>query len=267
MNKISKALSAFVQIVRKPYLLNHILNDEQVKREEFQTAYGQALRQIPITQFIGPDETVTVEPYAFLGGSCLATDMALLQQLCKRNQVEDYLEIGTWRGESVANVAPWVKNCFTLNLPDEMMKSMGLDPDYINMHRHFSERIPNITHLFGHSQTFDFGKLNKKFDLIFIDGDHHTDAVQKDTQTALTLMKNENSILVWHDASIDPETPRFEVLQGIYRAIPKEKRKHIYLVSNSLCAIYYPFEIEHTAPEANRKPNHYFSVEISTIRK
>jgi predicted O-methyltransferase YrrM len=267
MNKLSKALHAFVQIARKPYLLNHILNDEQVKKEEFETTFRQSLKQIPITQFIAPNEKVTVEPYAFLGGSCLATDMALLQQLCKRNKVEDYLEIGTWRGESVANVAPYVKNCFTLNLPDEMMKSMGLDPDYINMHRHFSEGIPNITHLFGHSQSFDFGKLNKKFDLIFIDGDHHADAVQKDTITALTLMKSERSILVWHDASIDPETPRFEVLEGIYRAVPKENHKHIYLVSNSLCAIYYPFGIESTIPKANKTSEHYFSVDLSVKLK
>ncbi len=267
MNKLSKALYAFIQIVRKPYLLNHILNDEQVKKEEFRTTFPQPLRQIPLTRFIHPDENVTVEPYAFLGGSCLATDMALLQQLCKMNKVEDYLEIGTWRGESVANVAPYVKNCFTLNLPDEMMKSMGLDPDYINMHRYFSNGISNITHLFGHSQSFDFGKLNKKFDLIFIDGDHHTEAVRKDTITALALMKNENSILVWHDASIDPETPRFEVLLGIYSAIPKANHKHIYMVSNSLCAIYHPFEIENVIPRANQTPPHYFSLDISVKQK
>lgn len=263
MNKLSKALSALAYIVKKPYLLNHILNDEMVKKEQFQSAFSQPLKQVPITQFIDCGETITITPYAFLGGSSLATDMALLQQLCKKNNVEDYLEIGTWRGESVANVAPYVKNCFSLNLPDEEMKSMGLDLDYINMHRHFSEGIPNITHLFGHSQSFDFEKLNKKFDLIFIDGDHHTDAVKNDTKRVQSLLKNDQSIIVWHDAQIDPETPRYEVLMGIYSGIPKEKHKHIYLVSNSLCAIYYPFEIKHNNYLPNSRPEHFFNVELS----
>jgi hypothetical protein len=189
--------------------------------------------------------------------------MALLQLLCRKYSITDYLEIGTWRGESVANVAPYVKNCFTLNLPDETMSQMGLDKDYIGMHRFFSKNISNITHLFGHSQTFDFEKLNKKFDLIFIDGDHHTDSVEKDTISALKLLKNEQSILVWHDASLDPETPRYEVLLGIYKGIPKEMHKHIYLVSNTLCAVYIPADFDFIAPKADTAPKHSFSVDLT----
>ncbi|MEI6348361.1 MAG: class I SAM-dependent methyltransferase [Bacteroidota bacterium] len=264
MNKLSKAIKAILLIIRKPYLLNYILEDEQVKKQEFIAQFSNSsdLRQIAFTQFLEADQNVIVTPYAFLGGSSLATDMALLQLICRKYQVQDYLEIGTWRGESVANVSPYVQNCYSLNLPDETMAQMGLDKDYIGMHRFFSKNTSNITHLFGHSQEFDFEKLNKKFDLIFVDGDHHTDAVEKDTITALTLLKDEKSILVWHDASSDPETPRYEVLLGIYRAIPKEKHKHIYLVSNTLCAVYYPFEIDFTMPKVNIRPEHFFSIEL-----
>lgn len=265
MSKLAKALKAISHIIRKPYLLNHILEDENIIKNEFLQKFPeiQQLKQIPFYHFLGTQPNVTVSPYAYLGGSSLPTDLALLQLLCKNNQVEDYLEIGTWRGESVANVAPFVKNCFSLNLPDETMRTMGLDEDYINMHRYFSMEIKNVTHLFGHSQTFDFEKLNKKFDLIFIDGDHHTEAVENDTKRVLSLLKSDQSIIVWHDAQIDPETPRHEVLMGIFSGIPKEKHKHIYLVSNSLCAVYYPFEVESTFQKANNSPKNYFSVELT----
>lgn len=265
MSKLAKALKAISHIIRKPYLLNHILEDENLIKEEFllQFPNQKQLKQIPFHHFLGQQPNVTVSPYAYLSGSSLPTDLALLQLLCKNNQVEDYLEIGTWRGESVANVAPFVKNCFSLNLPDETMRAMGLDEDYINMHRYFSMDLKNVTHLFGHSQSYDFEQLNKKFDLIFIDGDHHTEAVENDTKRVQSLLKSDQSIIVWHDAQIDPETPRYEVLMGIFSGIPKEKHKHIYLVSNSLCAVYYPFEVESTFHKANISPKSYFSVELT----
>lgn len=68
-------------------------------------------------------------------------------------EAEDYFEIGTWRGESVANVAPYVKNCFTLNLSDVVMLQKGLDKSYIQMHRFYSKGIKNITHLLGIQNT------------------------------------------------------------------------------------------------------------------
>ncbi len=265
MLKIFKAFKAFVEIVKMPYLLNLIIENEETHKRIFHKKFPEIkqFKQISLTDFLEEDKSVQVSPFAYLSGASLPTDLALLQLVSKKHKVENYLEIGTWRGESVANVAPFVKNCFSLNLSDETMREMGMEENYIKMHRFFSKNICNVTHLFGHSQTFNYDTLNVKFDLVFIDGDHHTESVAKDTQKILSVLKNDASIIVWHDAQIDPENPRFEVLLGVYQGVPKEKHKHIYLVSNSLCAIYYPFDVAATDFMENKTPQQFYSVSIS----
>ena len=82
------------------------------------------------------------------------------------------------------------------------------------------------------------------FDLVFIDGDHRYPAVLNDTKKAFDLLKNKNSIIVWHDYAASPNELRYEVMLGILDGSPTWAHQHIYKVSNSLCAIYYPFEIK-----------------------
>jgi predicted O-methyltransferase YrrM len=266
MSKISKAFKAFGLILKKPYLLNLLIDSEDEKQSYVAQKYGlpQGLPTVDISEFI--DETEEVFPYSFLEGSSLPTDFALLRSICRKNHAEDYLEIGTWRGESVANVAPFVRNCFSLNLPDETMRQMGLDEEYINMHRFFSKDIPNITHLQADSQTFDFSSLNKKFDVIFLDGDHHTESIAKDTQNAFLLLKDDNSVIVWHDYGLGTETTRFNVLAGILDGCPKENIRHLYRVSNTLCAIYTRKELKASYVKINSKPELSFEIKLK-IRK
>lgn len=263
MNKTKKAITAIWEIIKRPYLLNTIIEDESLIKTQFEKEFPHIshFKEIPFEYFL-QEEELTIQPFAFLGGSSLATDLGLLQLLCKQNSVENYLEIGTWRGESIANVAPFISKGYTLNLSDEELSELGLKTDYIKMHRFFSKPIQNITHLYGHSQKFDFESLNTKFDLIFIDGDHHTEAVYKDSVRLFDFIKNDESILVWHDAKSDPETPRYEVLLGIYRAIPTHLQKNIYLVGNSLCAIYLTNKPNWEKAQTNKTPNQYFEVKI-----
>ena len=239
MGKISKALRAAGLILRRPWLLNLILDSEAAWKDRVHKEYGfeNGLPCVPFRHFLG-GQTVEIKPYGFLDGGSLVSDLALLKLLAQRYQVKDYLEIGTWRGESVANVASVVEHCITVNLPDSEMQNMGLDEDYIRMHRHFSEHLPNVTHLQAHSHHFDFASLNQKFDMIFIDGDHHSESIAKDTAIAFGLLKDERSIIVWHDYALSPETPRYEVLSGILAACPADERKHLYHIGNTICAVY-----------------------------
>ncbi len=263
MGKISKTFRALGQIIRRPYLLNLILDSDEVWKDEvvrnYQLPHG--LPCINIRQFL-PQEGMEIDPYAFLDGGSLPTDIALLRSLSIRNKVKDYLEIGTWRGESVANVAATGACCVTINLPDEEMRRMGLDEDYIQMHRVFSENKPNILHIQGHSHQFDFSSLQRKFDMIFIDGDHHRSSILKDTQTAFTLLKDEHSIIVWHDYALSPETPRFEVLSGILAGCPIEYRNQLFHVSNTLCAIFSRESFETKTLKANEKPAIIFALKL-----
>ncbi|HOY32803.1 MAG TPA: class I SAM-dependent methyltransferase [Bacteroidales bacterium] len=264
MNKIIKVFTALGLIMRKPYLLNHIIDDEQVKQNYVSRKYklGGGLPVVDLTEFVPAEEEIF--PYSFLEGSSLPTDFALLRGICRKNKVEDYLEIGTWRGESIANVAPMVNNCTTINLPDEVMRKAGLDEAYIGMHRFFSKDLPNVTHIQADSMTFDFNSLHKKFDLIFLDGDHHTEAVASDTRNAFRLLKDENSVIVWHDYGLGTETPRYNVFSGILDGCPEECIPHLYHVSNTLCAIYSRKKLPRSFTVPNSAPKFTFALNIQT---
>lgn len=253
------------QILRRPYLLNLILDADEVWKDYTEKKYGftKGLPCVDFKDFL-PEGGIGIQPFAFLDGGSLPTDLALLKILCVRNKVGDYLEIGTWRGESVANVAATGARCVTVNLPDDEMRRMGLDEDYIRMHRYFSEGLPNVEHVQAHSHHYDFTKLNRKFDLIFIDGDHHSESIRKDTMTAFSLLKDEHSVIVWHDYALSPETPRFEVLAGILDGCPPECRPHLYHISNTLCAVYTREALKSKPLKANEKNGSGFSVLVDS---
>jgi len=266
MNKIAKLFKALAQIVRKPSLLNLIIESEEVYRTQVIKQYGLSagLPQIDITSLF-PAFHESVSPYAFLDGGSLPTDLALLKSLVKKYNVKDYLEIGTWRGESVANVAEVAENCYTLNLPDDVLASMGKTHDYIASHRYFSKNLSKVKHLFGHSHNFDFESLNTKFDMVFIDGDHHYEAVKKDTQKAFQIIKSEKSVIVWHDYARTPETIRWDILGGILDGCPPEKRQNLFHISNTLCAVYLHDGSSSGFLEPNKLPNKHFKIEIEAI--
>jgi predicted O-methyltransferase YrrM len=177
MSKISKAFRAICLIIRNPWQLNKILDDDMYLHSKVIKSYGfqHGLPVIRAEELFG-DFTETVDPFAFLDGGSLPTDLALLKKLARGIPHCSYFEIGTWRGESVANVASVAETCYTLNLSADEMRSIGLNQRYIDLHEYFSRHIPNIQHLHGNTLSFDFQSLKRKFDLIFIDGDHHLDS-------------------------------------------------------------------------------------------
>lgn len=267
MNKLQKLLKGIGLLLRKPYLINHIVESQDVYQNSVVKLHKlpDGLPQIPLSILLNGD-TETVAPYAFLDGGSLATDLALLRALARRYHVENYLEIGTWRGESVANVAPLVKNCFTLNLPDETMRQMKLPESYIRSHRFFSEGLRNVTHIQSHSHTFDYDTLPAKPDMIFIDGDHHYASVKKDTENIFAMLKNDNAIVVWHDYARTPEIIRWEVLKGILDGCPPAQRQHLYHVSHTLCAVYLKGDFDSTFMKPYSLPDTVFKVQLSVGR-
>ena len=263
MGKLSKLIKGLLILLKKPYLLNNVIYSEEVFKEKVKNTYKlrQGLTQLDLKTLF-PEFKVEVDPFAFLDGGSLPTDLALLKALAVKYNVKDYLEIGTWRGESVANVAAVVENCYTVNLPDEEMLKMNLPAEYVQSHRFFSEGLKNVKHIQAHSHSFDFGSLNTKFDMIFIDGDHHYESVKKDTQTAFNLLKSNASIIVWHDYAVSPETIRWDVMMGILDGCPMEKRKNIYHISNTLCAVYLKENFVASFLKPNALPDKKFKVTI-----
>jgi predicted O-methyltransferase YrrM len=264
MSKTKKALKALWWILRKPVLLNRVLTDEDTWRRYVEKKYHlpDGLPVVDLDQLI-KTEALSLGPMTYLDGGSLPTDLMLLAGLAE--QVEDccYFEIGTWRGESVATVSPRAKTCHTLCLPEKEMHGRGMHPRSIESHGIFSKELDNVIQLRGDSRHFAFDQLHQTFDLIFIDGDHHYDALRKDTINVFRHLVHEKSIVVWHDYGFHPDRVRFEVLAAILDGIGPERKDLVYHVAFTKCAIYTGRKLSSVQAEFPMVPDSYFSTLIS----
>ncbi|WP_133271546.1 class I SAM-dependent methyltransferase [Hymenobacter radiodurans] len=269
MSRLTKTLRALGSLVRNPWLLNHVLAADEVawQRQALAHAAGrhsltaQGLPTVALTSFLPPSGD-TVQPFAFRDGGSLPTDLALLRGLARSITGCRYFEIGTWRGESAANVAEVVKSVHTLNLSAAEMRAMGLPARYAELHGFFSKDLANVQHLYGNSATYDLSGLGQAFDLIFIDGDHHYEAVRMDTRRVFEHLVHPRTIVVWHDAARQPGQPRWEVLAGIMAGLPPDAGGQLVQVANTLCAMYLPEPLLASAPNPLADPVPAFSVHI-----
>src|SRR6476469_5863805 len=187
MSRLSTALRALRSLARTPSLLNHVIAGDVADWQRRASAHpnrplsANGLPIVPLAHFLSPADTI-VRPFAFREGGSLPTDLLLLRARARRAPNGRYLEIGTWRGESAANVAEVAAEVFTLNLSDAEIRALGLPERYIALHGFFSKPLPNVHHLHGNSATYNFAALEGPFDVVFIDGDHRYEAVRTDTR-------------------------------------------------------------------------------------
>lgn len=263
MQKIKKIFKALVAVIRKPWLIYAVLEVKDEWKEYVIKKFGTnpELVTISFSSLCG-EKPEAVEPYAFLEGGSLPTDISLLKTLAKNIPACRFFEIGTWRGESVANVAAVSKECVTINLSGEDIIAMGGSREYADAHFFFSRGLPNVTHIEQSSKQLDFESFDKKFDLVFIDGDHHYDMIKHDTKKVIDHLVHSDSIIVWHDYALNPENVRYEVLAGILESIPADKHKFLYHVSNTMCAVYYPHELAGVKMKYPHTPSGFFRVDL-----
>jgi predicted O-methyltransferase YrrM len=264
MNKFGKALKALWWILRKPILLNRVLADEDNWKTYVTDKYGLG-EGIPV---IGMDrltagDHASLEPITFLDGGSLPTDLMLLATLA--GGIEDcrYFEIGTWRGESAAIMAARCVSCHTLCLTDEEMRKMRMHERTIQSHGMFSRDLDNVVQLRGDSRSFDFAALDGKFDLVFIDGDHHYDGVLSDTRNAFDHLAHQGTVVVWHDYGYHPDRVRFEVMAAILDGAGPERAGRIYHVAHTKCAVYTGQEYPSRPAEFPMLPEETFHLEIT----
>ena len=251
-------------ILRHPVLLNRVLSEPDVWREYVTKEYGQE-KGLPVIQMdqVFDGEIYDVGPITFLDGGSLPTDLALLRGLAGLYEDCSYFEIGTWRGESVANMARVAKECYTLNLSAEEMRRMGIRSKYMYLLGYFSKALDNVVHLSGNSLDFDFAALDKRFDIIFIDGDHHYEHVRNDTEKALKYLAHDSSVIVWHDYAFHPEKVRFEVLAGILDGTDPSSHADLYHVSQTKCAILLKKELKGKFLDQPEEPDEYYEVKMN----
>lgn len=262
MNRVQKVIKCFTALLAHPHRLARVLDEE----DNWKARVSQKYNRHNGLSTIDLSFEETIYPYSFLEGTSMLTDLALLKFLARRYEHCAYLEIGTWRGESVANVASVAEECITISLSEEEMRRAKFSEEFIRNNAIFSREMSNVTHIGHDSLTFDFSSLGKKFDLIFIDGDHSYEAVRSDTQNAFRLLKDESSAIVWHDYGYGPEAVRWSVLAGILDGCPKDAQGSIYHVSNTMCAIYLRGSFEESYPVSPQLPDKVFTVNLSAKR-
>ena len=261
--KIKKFLAFFGILIKEPSLINIILTNNSVQQKKFTQKYGNfvALPQIRIKD-LQQNPVSSVESF-LLDGSSLITDLQLLVTIAGRKEVNSYIEIGTWRGESVYNVAKEIEDCTTINLSEKEMKEMGWDKKYIEQHGILSKNNSKILHLDGNTKNFDFASLEKKYDLVFIDGDHTYEMVLNDTKKVFQHLLHENSIVVWHDYAYNPQKIRYEVFQAILDGVGKENHQYLYHPENTMCAVFIKNPQNATKFDAMEIPKKLFEISLT----
>jgi predicted O-methyltransferase YrrM len=269
MRRVRRLAKLFGLLARNPRVLcsREVLNqahfyDAILRKDINKCGFPRGLPTIDLLHLF-PCFSETIQPYSFLEGTSLPTDLALLKALARQYERCCYLEIGTWRGESISNVASVASKCVSLSLSPKEMREMGLSDDFVDNHNFFSRRLPNVEYIEHNSQAFDFSTLTDKFDLIFVDGDHSYGGIRKDTENVFKVLRDNSSVVVWHDYGYSPETVRWSTLAGILAGCPAEKRKHLYHVSNTMCAVYIERDFATEFVKFPQLPNKQFKLVIS----
>lgn len=227
---------------------------------------GDGLPTIDLLDLL-PAVNETVSPYAFLEGGSMPIDLALLKALARRYDRCRYFEIGSWRGESVANVAAVAAECISLSLSDDEIRRAGWNERYVAISKVFSRDLKNVVHIGHDSKTFDYTPYIGQCDLVFIDGDHSYDGVRADTEHAFRLLRDDRSVIVWHDYMRSSEIDvMWGVVAGLLDGAPRDATRQLYHVSNTLCAIHIKGEFRAVPAVVPAMPNKVFDVTI-TARK
>jgi hypothetical protein len=209
-----------------------------------------------------PDLDQKVSPYTFMPGTASPLEMAVLRGLAGRFEPCHYLEIGTFRGESVANVAQVADRCVTVCLPEATMADLGLSAEEIAVHGMFSRGLANVEHVAHDSRTLDFATLGGPFDLVFVDGDHAPETVRSDTVHVLAELRDERSVVLWHDYGFSPEEVRWSVLAGILDGCPADVRPCLYHLAHTTAAVYVRGEFERVWERVPERPTTGFTVAV-----
>lgn len=223
-----------------------------------------AKKQLPTIDILDlePGLKDDINLYTFLPNTSTIPDMLLLRLLARRFKECSYLEIGSFRGESLASVSEIAKECTAITLSKEEQKTLGFTEEEIRVSGIFMGNIPNLTTIYHNSLTFDFDSHKKKYDLIFVDGDHEYSSVVKDTQNVFKLLRNEDSIIVWHDYGHDSAAVRYDVFAGILDGTPKEYHGNLYHISNTMCAVFMRGKFSTYYTHLKQFPNKTFKIAV-----
>ncbi len=154
-----------------------------------------------------PANGVRILPGVNMSGSPNVFDEFLLSALVKRIQPQTIFEIGTFKGGTTWHFyqnAPPDAVIYTMDLPDDEVPedSTEVFRQYQeNKRRPFLPKSERIRQIKVDSRKWD-GKLDRKVQFAFIDGDHSYEVIRNDTEKTLPLLDSYGCIC-WHDSLED----------------------------------------------------------------
>ena len=103
--------------------------------------------------------------------------------------------------------------------------------------------------------------------MVFIDGNHSFEYVKTDTISALKLIKDNKSIIAWHDYIQEGEINK-NVLCGILSGIPSSDHKYLVHLSQSNIALFSKsFNITQRSSYKWNIPKKVYNVSLSIDSK
>ena len=154
MSKVTTGVAILKELARSPTSFSRVIDVDDAMRVYVEGTYGNpaGLPQLDLLDFM-PTREETIAPYSFLEGQATVPDLVLLKSLARRRPGCRFLEIGTWRGESLANVASVADRCVSISLSPEEMRAMGLTQEFIDAHGFFAHELRNVTEVAENSHT------------------------------------------------------------------------------------------------------------------
>jgi predicted O-methyltransferase YrrM len=178
------------------------------------TAAARWLRSVPAAMpddvFPGVDGLSLTMQHHFEPRGLPYGDAYVLSLITAAVEPEQIFEIGTGTGHGtlvMLRQAPGA-HVDTLDLGAQEDASLGtavgdrpIEAGVVGEAWRGTEYEPSVDQHFGDSATFDFSPFEGRNDLVFVDGAHTADYVEKDTRTALRLVKPGGTI-VWDDCHL-----------------------------------------------------------------
>ena len=170
------------------------------------------LRDTELSAFLDRDiRPVIVGPVASAHANVSEYELLVICSFVVQTRARRIFEIGTYDGRTTLAIARNLTgdgHVETLNLPPDW-EGDGVPPDdaslataVVSGERFLGQpEAERITQLWGDSATFDFSPYRGQMDLVFIDGAHSADYVERDTETARTLIRGAGGLVLWHDAT------------------------------------------------------------------
>jgi hypothetical protein len=202
--------------------------------------YGRnALPLIRSDTLLGPGP-IELPCYTFAPWAASPVEYALIQALARRFRPCHFLEIGSLRGELLVNLNTVVDSMTCITISKEELINMGFPKPIADTNMMFAPDVKNLQTVYADSKAYDFSRLQHRFNLAFIDGNHAYEYAKSDTKNVLGVCAREFAI-VWHDYCLaDHATINWEVFAGILDGLPREMWSRLYHVNNTTCAVLLP---------------------------